>query len=296
MAGFLGNTTSFSLFEAPVPQRMDFADAARALPFSDAVTPEGKRMGWVGLGNAVDTDFSFGIDHGRFVALSLRVDSRKASGAALKLQLAEAVQAELAQGKKVSGKRKKELKEAITAKLISRAEWTPALTDCLWDLENGRLLVAASPKAALPLLAQFKATFGVDAQAFAAGAELPSFFARLSREDVALNGWELSCAGSATLATSAQTEDKGAVAVQNCESSIASALNEGLTIQKLAMTAVPADTPDVSLSFSLDTSMTVSGLKLPKAEKGADADTDFLLKADTCARTADLALHIAGLA
>ena len=74
MAGFLGNTTSFSLFEAPVPQRMDFADAVRALPFSDAVTPEGKRMGWVGLGNAVDTDFSFGIDHGRFVALSLRVD------------------------------------------------------------------------------------------------------------------------------------------------------------------------------------------------------------------------------
>lgn len=287
MAGFLGNTTSFSLFEAPVPQRMDFADAVRALPFSDAVTPEGKRMGWVGLGNAVDTDFLFGIDHGRFVALSLRVDSRKALGAALKLQLAEAVQAELAQGKKVSGKRKKELKEALTARLISRAEWTPALTDCLWDLENGRLLVAASPN---------KATFGVDAQAFAAGAELPSFFARLSREDVALNGWELSCAGSATLATSTQTEDKGAVAVQNCESSIASALNEGLTIQKLAMTAVPADTPDVSLSFSLDTSMTVSGLKLPKAEKGADADTDFLLKADTCVRAADLALHIAGLA
>ena len=156
--------------------------------------------------------------------------------------------------------------------------------------------MAASPKAALPLLAQFKATFGVDAQAFAAGAELPSFFARLSREDVALNGWELSCAGSATLATSAQTEDKGAVAVQNCESSIASALNEGLTIQKLAMTAVPADNPDASLSFALDTSMTVSGLKLPRAEKGADADTDFLLKADTCARTADLALHIAGLA
>lgn len=180
MAGFLGNTTSFSLFEAPVPQRMDFADAARALPFSDAVTPEGKRTGWVGLGNAVDTDFSFGIDHGRFVALSLRVDSRKASGAALKLQLAEAVQAELAQGKKVSGKRKKELKEIITAKLISRAEWTPALTDCLWDLENGRLLVAASPKAALPLLAQFKATFGVDAQAFAAGASLPASPGKMS--------------------------------------------------------------------------------------------------------------------
>ena len=83
MAGFLGTTTSFSIFEAPVPSKLDF-EAVRAWAFSDAVTPEGTRLGWVGLGNAVDTDFSFGIDHGRFAALSLRVDSRKASGAALK--------------------------------------------------------------------------------------------------------------------------------------------------------------------------------------------------------------------
>ena len=69
-----------------------------------------------------------------------------------------------------------------------------------------------------------------------------------------------------------------------------------MTIQKLAMTVVPTDNPDASLSFSLDTSMMVSGLKLPRAEKGADADSDFLLKADTCARTTDLALLIDGLA
>ena len=291
MAGFLGTMASFSLFEAPVPSKLDF-DAARTQGFSDAVTPEGSRLGWVGLGNAVDTDFSFGVDHGRFAALSLRVDSRKASGAALNLQLAEAVQEELAQGREISKKRKKELKEAITAKLVSRAEWTPALTDCLWDLENGRLLVAASPKAALPLLERFKATFGVDAQPYSPKEDVPSFFARLSRENVSVNGWELSCAGSATLATSAQTEEKGAVAVQNFESSIASALDEGLTIQKLA---IHADNPDATLSFSLDTSLTVSGLKLPKAEKGADVDTDFLLKADVCVMAADLALAIGGL-
>ena len=39
---------------------------------------------------------------------------------------------------------------------------------------------------------------------------MPSFFARLTREDVTLNGWELSCAESATLATFAQAEDKRA--------------------------------------------------------------------------------------
>ena len=262
----------------------------RAWAFSDAVTPEGTRLGWVGLGNAVDTDFSFGIDHGRFAALSLRVDSRKASGAALKLQLAEAVQKDLAQSGHISNERKKELREAILAKLISKAEWTPALTDCLWDLEKGRLLVAASPKAALPLLERFTSTFGVDAQPYTPNEDLPSFFARLSRENVSVNGRELSCAGSATLATPLHVEGKMAVAVQNNENTIASALDEGLIIRKLAMIA------DATLEFSLDTSLTVSGLKLPKAEKGADADTDFLLKADVCVMVADLALAIAGLA
>ena len=289
MAGFLGTTTSFSIFEAPVPSKLDF-EAVRAWAFSDAVTPEGTRMGWVGLGNAVDTDFSFGIDHGRFAAMSLRVDSRKASGAALKLQLAEAVQEDLAQSGHISNERKKELREAILAKLISKAEWTPALTDCLWDLEKGRLLVAASPKAALPLLERFTSTFGVDAQPYTPNEDLPSFFARLSRENVSVNGRELSCAGSATLATPLHVEGKMAVAVQNNENTIASALDEGLIIRKLAMIA------DASLEFSLDTSLTISGLKLPKAEKGADADTDFLLKADVCVMVADLALAIAGLA
>ena len=289
MAGFLGTTTSFSIFEAPVPSKLDF-EAVRAWAFSDAVTPEGTRLGWVGLGNAVDTDFSFGIDHGRFAALSLRVDSRKASGAALKLQLAEAVQEDLAQSGHISNERKKELREAILAKLISKAEWTPALTDCLWDLEKGRLLVAASPKAALPLLERFTSTFGVDAQPYTPNEDLPSFFARLSRENVSVNGRELSCAGSATLATPLHVEGKMAVAVQNNENTIASALDEGLIIRKLAMIA------DATLEFSLDTSLTVSGLKLPKAEKGADADTDFLLKADVCVMVADLALAIAGVA
>ena len=289
MAGFLGTTTSFSIFEAPVPSKLDF-EAVRAWAFSDAVTPEGTRLGWVGLGNAVDTDFSFGIDHGRFAALSLRVDSRKASGAALKLQLAEAVQEDLAQSGHISNEREKELREAILAKLISKAEWTPALTDCLWDLEKGRLLVAASPKAALPLLERFTSTFGVDAQPYTPNEDLPSFFARLSRENVSVNGRELSCAGSATLATPLHVEGKMAVAVQNNENTIASALDEGLIIRKLAMIA------DATLEFSLDTSLTVSGLKLPKAEKGADADTDFLLKADVCVMVADLALAIAGLA
>ena len=69
------------------------------------------------------------------------------------------------------------------------------------------------------------------------------------------------------------------MAVQNCESSIASALTEGLTIHTLAMTA-----------------MMVSGLKLTKAEKGTDADTDFLLKANSRAWADDLALFIGGLA
>ncbi len=71
------------------------------------------------------------------MGFSFRQDTRKASGAVIRLQLAEAVREEIASGKKVGGKRKKELKEAITAKLTARAEFVPSVIDCLWDAEKG---------------------------------------------------------------------------------------------------------------------------------------------------------------
>lgn len=285
---FTGSTTGFCIFEATAPK--DF-EPIHGNAFTDAIDGEGNRSGWVGLGNPLDTDFATGIAHGAFAAFSLRVDTRKAPGAAVNLQLAEAVQKELASGKKVSGKRRKELKEAIVATLTSKAEFVPSLTDCLWDLSRDRLLVSVSSvKAALSVLTCIKATFGFEPTPVVPKTDISALFARLFHEELQCDDWALAFLGSASLASPAQGEDKAAVTVLNNPGAVGTALNEGLGIQKLLLSA---SRDDMQLCFNLDAALAVSGLKLPKAEKGADADADFLLKADVCATVAMLVEKLA---
>ena len=75
MSGFMTSTTALKIFSAPA-QKAD-GDSLRKHVFTTAPGPDGKRVGWVGLGNPLDLEFDFGIDHGRFMAFSLRVDDRK---------------------------------------------------------------------------------------------------------------------------------------------------------------------------------------------------------------------------
>ena len=51
--------------------------------------------------------------------------------------------------------------------------------------------------------------------------------------------------------------------------------------------------PDRQLEFTLDAGLAVSGLKLPKAEKGAEEDATFLVNADVCAAVADMVEGVA---
>ena len=70
----------------------------------------------------------------------MRLDTRKPSSAAIKTKQAEKIKEEEAAGKKVSASRKKELREAITAKLTAKAEFLPTLTDFLWFLGKEQAL------------------------------------------------------------------------------------------------------------------------------------------------------------
>ncbi|MFQ8738572.1 MAG: hypothetical protein ACLSAH_23350 [Bilophila wadsworthia] len=47
------------------------------------------------------------------------------------------------------------------------------------------------------------------------------------------------------------------------------------------------------MDFTLDASLTVSGLRFPKAEKGTEDDATFLLNADICSRVADIVEELA---
>ena len=266
-------------------------DALRTHAFTPDIDADGRRLGWVALGDPLDTDgFELASVDGRYSGFSFRLDTRKASGAVIRLQLAEAVREERASGKKVGSKCKKELKEAITAKLTARAEFVPSVIDCLWDAEKGRLLVgSASAKAVQPVLELFKTTFGIDAVPITPAGDMPRLFAAILRgEGYPCEGYTLHPMGSASLAASELTEEKSAVAVQNSLNAVAQALEEGMAIQKLHLVATSDADSDWQLEFTLDAGLAVSGLKLPKAEKGAEEDATFLVNADVCTAVADM--------
>ena len=290
MSGFMSSSIALIICKADSPASLDL-DALRQHAFTPEIDADGRRFGWVGLGDPLDTDgFELASVDARFMGFSFRLDTRKASGAVIRLQLAEAVREEIASGKKVGGKRKKELKEAITAKLTARAEFVPSLIDCLWDAEKGRLLVgSASAKAVQPALELFKTTFGMDVTPITPAGDMPKLFAAiLRREGYPCEGYTLHPMGSASLAASEQAEEKAAVAVQNSLNAVAQALEEGMAIQKLHLVATSDADPDRQLEFTLDAGLTVSGLRIPKAEKGAEEDATFLLNADICSRVADM--------
>ena len=73
MSGFMSSTTAMKIFE--VQAKEPDVDKLRKHSFTPTPGPDGKRIGWVGLGDPLDLDFSFGIDFGRFLAFSLRIDS-----------------------------------------------------------------------------------------------------------------------------------------------------------------------------------------------------------------------------
>ena len=166
----------------------------------------------------------------------------------------------------------------------------PSITDCIWDAEKGRLLVgSASAKAVQPVLELFKTTFGMDVAPITPTGDMPKLFAAILRGDgYPCEGYTLHPMGSASLAASEQAEEKAAVAVQNTLNAVAQALEEGMAIQKLYLVATSNAAPERQLEFTLDAGLAVSGLKLPKAEKGMDEDAAFLVNADVCATVADI--------
>lgn len=287
MPGFMSSTTVMKIFEARAKE--PDSDKLRKYAFTPTPGPDGKRVGWVGLGDPLDLDFSFGIDHARFLAFSLRIDERKPSSAAIKIRLAEAIkEEEAAKDAKISGKRKKELKEAITATVTSKADFIPSLTDCIWDLDAQRLYVSTASESVLGILLElFNKTFGVTPAPVSPKTDMAEIFARAFRESIPVDGGtEVRANGcSVTLATPEQQEDKAHVVVVNNQGAVATALEEGLRITKMSLLAVDGEQ---ELAFALADDMVISGLKLPKGEKGDDADATFLIKAEACAHAAHI--------
>lgn len=293
MAGFLGTNVSMLICQADEPRAISL-EALREGAFSGAIDAEGKRFGWTGLGDMLDTDnFFLANCDSRFMAFSYRLDARKAPGSVVRLQLAEAIRAEEQAGKKVGAKRRKELKEEITERLLARSEFAPMLVDCIWDAGKGRLYLGSiSEKIVERVLAHFKGCFGMDAVPLAPERDMRGIFSAIqNRNGINIAGISLQPMGSASLSSQPGEGEKTAIAVLNSPETVSDALGNGLEINKIGLTA-SADNGD-QLYFSLDANLAVSGLKLPKAERGAGDEATMLINADICARVGDIVQDLA---
>lgn len=285
MPGFMSSNTAMIICELKEPVKMD-VEKLRKGAFCDVIDPNGRRFGWTGLGELLDTEnFFLALSDARFSGFSFRQDMRKPSAAVARLQLAEKIREEEQAGRKVGAKRKKELREAIMAKLTSEAEFVPSLIDCIWDNEKGRLFVGAgSEKAAQPLLDHFKSAFGADAIPIGPEKDMSEVFSVIQRtQSINAAGFDLSPTGDASLVSAG--EDKSAIAAQNNAAAIEKGLTDGLAITKISM---EASRDEESLFFSLNEDLYVTGLRLPKPERGSDQEATFLINAEICATVADI--------
>lgn len=313
MPGFLSTTTALRIFTIngkPQEPTATLEDAAfRSQPKDPG--PDGKIIGFVGLGDPLDTDFAFDTTHEQYIALSLRMDERKPSAAAIRMRLAEAIKAEAdANEGKISRNRKKELKERITAELTAKADFVPSLVDILWDTEQGRVLVFSTAENSISLaLELFERVFGVHAEPIFPANDMATLFQRIYAGDstytlqLDTERWAevISDDYIVLLTTPENAEERASVTARGSQEPGIKALEKGLEIRRMGILANIYEGPDadadptVICQFSLDNALTVTGLKMPKHERGNDKEADFLLKAAHAFTVANLVERLGGV-
>ena len=79
MSGFMSSTTAITICK--VNSTVNFTlDALRTHAFTPDIDADGRRLGWVALGDPLDTDgFELASVDGRYSGFSFRLDTRKAS-------------------------------------------------------------------------------------------------------------------------------------------------------------------------------------------------------------------------
>lgn len=290
MSGFLGSNVSMTICSVEEPHPLT-PELLRKGAFTEVIDPEGKRFGWTGMGELLDTDnFFLSIEETRFCGFSYRIDSKKPSSAVIRLQIAEKIRDEEKQNGKIGAKRKKEIREQVIENLTLQCDFAPALIDCIWDMEKNRLYIAStSIKLADRILAHFKASFGMDAVPLVPEKDMSEVFSKIQYAGGAeIDGIFLEPIGSANLQSSPQSSEKQAIAILNSHDAISQALTCGMNINKIRFLAKEPGTEE-EWCFTVNVDLQASGLQMPKPDKNENGiEGSFLMNAERCARTADL--------
>jgi hypothetical protein len=174
--GLLAGAASFTRFtvEGELPgNTWDFiAEQIKKRSFKDIDdTLDELSIGWVAVGDMFDSRFAYGsYAAGDYVALSMRVDERKVSGAVLKkfaakeeARIKEEVQ--IREGKelrRLGRTLRLEIKERIKAELMRKSPPVPAIYDFCWNVPKGTALFFSNGRNQIERLEElFKETFGL---------------------------------------------------------------------------------------------------------------------------------------
>ena len=286
MPGFMSSTVSMTIFVYDAGRELS-VDALRKGAFSDAVDPDGLKHGWTGLGEPLDFDnFFLAQCDARFSGFSWRQDARKISAAVVRLQLAEKIREAEAAGAKIGAQRRKELREAIEATLLSQAEFVPSLTDCVWDAKKGRLFIASHSESLLErVLKKFDAAIGMQGRFLAPEVDMAALFAKIQGENgIEVAKYYVQPLGSARLVSMGQ-EEKSVVAAENNGEAVSRALTQGMSISRMGLVATR---DEEETAFTLADDLKISRLKLPKREKGDEQEATFLINCEICARVDEI--------
>lgn len=284
--GFLSTSTNLAICNLEDGKRPD-GDILRTHAFDPESTETVSNSGWVGLGDLLDTDNFFQtLCDGRFSGCSLRIDQKKPSSALVKLRTEDAIRKKETGGIQLSREQKRELREAVAAKVLSETPFIPSIIDCIHDAEKSRLyLSATSENAILVVRDTWNRCFGGDPLDLIPEVDMQSVFASLASQSLNIAGWDVSASGSGSL-KSTDTSRK-AISVQNGDEFITMALSGNMTITKLGL-ILTKEGSNEEIVFTLDEKLAVSGLKLPKADNDCDPDASFLINADIIATVADV--------
>lgn len=174
---FLNASTSFTRFRIldPVPSALwpTIPDKLRQFSFRDIDdTSDERAWGWVCFDDMLDSQWRTAPpEKGEFLAFSLRLDTRRIPAAVIKkytaLSLRDEEERNRQQGKKfISRERKKELKEQVKLRLLSRFLPIPAEFNVVWATTSNMVYFASTQSKMCDLFMEyFTLTFDLHLEA-----------------------------------------------------------------------------------------------------------------------------------
>ena len=152
--GILSSSVSFTLYgiKEKIEDKIwqDLSEKLREHSFQEIEGGiEEKSFGWVSFDNWLDNSFLHSPLIGNYAVFALRLDVRRIPSSVFKkyyeLALSQALEQKQAQGRKFLAKEeKKEIKEQVKLRLLSKILPVPTVVDVVWDVDKQRVFFGAT--------------------------------------------------------------------------------------------------------------------------------------------------------